>query len=109
MQPLALAGIHVWSVWQPDRNVNFNSHFLQREGGNIVVDPLAATDADFAQMEALGGVALIVITNRDHERKARDFARRFGARIAASVGDAPLLSGPVDVALRAGDAPLVGA
>lgn len=109
MQPLALPGMHVWSVWQPDRNVYFNSHFIQRDGGNIAIDPLAATDADFAQMYALGGIALIVITNRDHERKARDFAQRFGARIAASEADGPLLSGPVDDILRAGDTPFAGA
>jgi uncharacterized cupin superfamily protein len=109
MQPLALPGIFTWSVWQPDRNVFFNSHFIRRPDGNVIVDPLQAPDADLAHIDELGGASLILITNRDHERKAREFAQRFGARIAASAGDAPLLSGPVDIVLRAGDAPFDGA
>ena len=109
MQPLAIPGLFMWSVWQPERNVYFNSHFIRRDAGNVVVDPLPATDADLAQMEQLGGVALVIVTNRDHERKARDLAARFEAKIAASEGDAPLLAGPVDVVLKAGDEPFDGA
>lgn len=109
MQPLAIPGTYTWSVWQPERNVYFNSHFFTRGGGNVVVDPLAATDSDLAQIDSLGGISLVIVTNRDHERKARDFAARFKARIAASEGDAPLLSGPVDLTLKAGDEPFDGA
>jgi uncharacterized cupin superfamily protein len=109
MQPLAIPGAFTWSVWQPERNVYFNSHFFKHDAGNVVVDPLAASDADLAQMDSLGGVALVIITNRDHERKARDLAARFNAKIAASEGDAGLLSGPVDVILKAGDEPFEGA
>jgi len=109
MQPLAIPGAYTWSVWQPERNVYFNSYFFKHAAGNVVVDPLAAADADLAHMDSLGGVALIIITNRDHERKARDLAARFKSKIAASEGDAGLLSGPVDVVLKAGDEPFDGA
>ncbi|MBV8172668.1 MAG: cupin domain-containing protein [Candidatus Eremiobacteraeota bacterium] len=103
VQPLSIPGIFMWSVWQPDRNVFFNSHFLEREGANIVVDPLAWTPQDEAQMRERGGVAWIVVTNRDHERRTRDLAALFGAKIAASERDAPLLTGPVDLILREGE------
>ena len=109
MQQLSIPDTLTWSVWQPDRNVFFNSYFIRRPEGNVLVDPLAAPDDDVASIGQMGGVALIIVTNRDHERKARLFAERFGARIAASAGDAPLLSGPVDLVLRAGDAPFAGA
>jgi uncharacterized cupin superfamily protein/glyoxylase-like metal-dependent hydrolase (beta-lactamase superfamily II) len=109
MQPLTIPDVFMWSLWQPDRNVFFNSFFIRRPSGNVVVDPLAAPDEDLAAMDSMGGVALVVITNRDHERRARDFAARFHARIAASEGDAPLLSGPVDGALDDGDEPFEGA
>ena len=62
-----------------------------------------------AAMRDAGGVSLIVVTNRDHERQTRELAQGFGARIAASANDAPLLSGPVDLILRAGDEPFEGA
>jgi uncharacterized cupin superfamily protein len=59
-------------------------------------------------MRAMGGVALVVVTNRDHERKSRDFASRFGARVAASAADGSLLSAPPDVTLADGDEPISG-
>jgi uncharacterized cupin superfamily protein len=103
----------MWSVWQPDRNLFFNSFFIEgaiaadaASGsgiGNLVVDPLPLPDADAAEIDARGGVAWIAITNRDHERDARTVATRFGAKIAASELEAPLLSGPVDRLLKDGD------
>ena len=93
----------MWSVWQPERNLFFNSFFLQRPDGNVVIDPLAWTPEDAKQMEDLGGVAWIVITNRDHERRARELAPAFRAKIAAGEKDAPLLSDRVDRALRHGE------
>jgi uncharacterized cupin superfamily protein/glyoxylase-like metal-dependent hydrolase (beta-lactamase superfamily II) len=103
VQPLSIQGLFTWSVWQPDRNVFFNSYFLTRDQGNVVVDPLAWTPQDEAEMRERGGVAWIIITNRDHERRARDLAALFSAKIAASERDAPLLSGPVDRILHEGD------
>jgi uncharacterized cupin superfamily protein len=110
MQPTILSGVAMWSVWQPDRNLFFNSFFIESpssEGaasdGNLIVDPLPLSDADAAEIANRGGAAWIAITNRDHERDARAVAARFGAKIAASELDAPLLSGTVDRLLRDGD------
>lgn len=109
MQQLSIPDFFMYSVWQPDRSVFFNSYFIRRADGNVLVDPLAASDDDLAAIEAMGGVALIVVTNRDHERRSREYAARFGAKIAASDADAPLLAGPVDNVLRAGGEPFEGA
>jgi len=103
VQRLSLDGVAMWSVWQPAHRVFFNSYFLQHEGGNLAVDPLAWSPEDEQEMRERGGVAWIVVTNRDHERHARDLAASFGAKIAASERDAPLLSAPVDHMLREGD------
>jgi uncharacterized cupin superfamily protein len=103
MQQLALRGMAMWSVWQPDRSLFFNSFFLEREGGNVVVDPLVIADDDAAYLRDRGGVGWIVITNRDHERRARDLAAAFGAKIATGEQEAALLSGPVDRLLKTGD------
>jgi len=109
MQPLSIPGFFVYSVWQSDRNVFFNSHFVKRDAGNVLIDPLVMPDDDVAAISGMGGVALVIVTNRDHERKSRDLAARFGAKIAASEGDAPLLSGPVDRVLRDGEEAFDGA
>ena len=93
----------MWSVWQPDRNLHFNSFFVETPAGNYAVDPLPLDEAGVAEIEAGGGLAWVIVTNRDHERDARALAARFGASLAASVLDAPLLSGPVERALAGGD------
>ena len=100
MQQLALPGIAMWSVWQPDRGMFFNSFFLRRQDANIAVDPLAAGDDEMAYMREQGGVAWIAITNRDHERRARELAAALGAKIACGEREAAMLSGPVDRLLR---------
>jgi uncharacterized cupin superfamily protein/glyoxylase-like metal-dependent hydrolase (beta-lactamase superfamily II) len=104
MQQLALEGVAMWSLWQPDRNMFFNSFFIQRSEGNIVIDPLAASDDDLAFMRQLGGVQMIVITNRDHERRSRDLAAAFGAKLIAGQNEASALGGPVDRTVADGEA-----
>ncbi len=103
MQPTIIAGVWIWSLWQPERNLYFNSFFIARPGGNLAIDPLPLTDADAQEIASRGGVAWVVVTNRDHERDARAIAARFGAKIAASAPDVAMLAGPVDRALVHGD------
>ena len=104
MQQTVVPGIAMWSVWQPERNFFFNSFFVETPDGNLAIDPLELCDADAREIASRGGVAWIVITNRDHERAARPLAARFGAKLVASAQDAPLLAGPVDRLLEHGDA-----
>src|SRR5580692_11382858 len=108
MQRTVVDGVSMWSVWQPRHNVYFNSYLIASPQGNLVTDPLALDEADAAQIEAQGGIAWIVITNRDHERDARALAERFGVQIAAATGDAAALSVAVARTLSEGDT-LLGA
>ncbi len=103
MQKLAIEGLYMWSVWQSDRNVHFNSYFYKYADTNIAVDPLAWLPEDEAEMLGFGGVAWIVVTNRDHERRTHELAQSFGAKIAASEQDAPLLACAVDRKLKHGE------
>jgi len=103
MQKTVVDGLSMWSVWQPGPNVFFNSFFVEAGGGNLIVDPLPLSEPDAAQIDERGGAAWVVVTNRDHERDAKNVAARFGAKIAASEADAPLLGIPVDRTLKAGD------
>jgi uncharacterized cupin superfamily protein len=103
MQRTVVDGVSMWSVWQPRHNVYFNSYLIATPEGNLVTDPLTLDDATAAQIEAQGGIAWIVITNRDHERDVRAVAERFGAQIAAAAGDAAALSVPLARTLSEGD------
>ena len=53
MQKLSLPGMAMWSVWQPDRSMYFNSFFLERPDGNIVVDPLVFRSLGIRQVPAV--------------------------------------------------------
>jgi uncharacterized cupin superfamily protein/glyoxylase-like metal-dependent hydrolase (beta-lactamase superfamily II) len=103
MQSTVVDGVAMWSLWQQDRDLFFNSYFVESPAGNLLVDPLALSEQDAAQIDARGGVAWIAITNRDHEREARGAADRFGAKIAAGKQDADSLNVTVDRRLGDGD------
>ncbi len=103
MQRTSIDAVAMWSSWQPDRGVYFNSYFIRDDGGNLIVDPLPLDDADTAEILACGGAAWVVVTNRDHERAADATARRFGAKVAASRPDADEMSVPVDRVVSDGD------
>jgi uncharacterized cupin superfamily protein len=109
MQTLALPNAYTWSRWQPDRNLFFNSHFFVSSQGNVAVDPLAPERDDAEQIEALGGISWVVVTNRDHLRETQGLRERFSARLATSRIEAPLLGVPVDRVLEDGEALFDGA
>src|SRR5580698_10631293 len=103
MQRTCIDGVSMWSKWQPDRGLYFNSYFVQDGRENLLVDPLPLDDADAEQILGSGGAQWIVITNRDHERAAAAAAQRFAAPIAASEPDAREMSVRVDRILRGPD------
>ena len=109
MQQLAIPGAFVWSRRQPDRNMYFNSHFFVVPGGNVAVDPLPLDADEAEQIAALGGVASIVITNRDHLRDAPALRERFGARLVTTEREAALLELPIDRLLHDNEEIFAGA
>src|SRR5579864_5324011 len=91
-----IAGAWMWSAWQPDRGLAFNSYLFERDGGFVAVDPLPLDESSVEEIARRGGVHTIVVTNRDHERDARALRERFGARLMASAAEANLLGIAVD-------------
>lgn len=74
----------MWSAWQTDLNIPFNSYFIEHPEGNCVVDPVATDERNFHEMDERGGVQWVVLTNRDHVRAAQSFVDHFGAKLALS-------------------------
>ena len=101
MRQTVVSGVWSWSRWQPDRGVDFNGYFIESGEGNLVVDPIEPDEGTLAALVERG-VATIVVTNRDHERSARNVAAATGAKIVASALDAPTLNHPVDGTLLPG-------
>lgn len=96
MQRLGLTDAYQWSIRQPDRGIYFNSLLFVRERGNIAIDPLPLEPDQRRQVDGLGGIASIILTNRDHARAAVELRAAYGAKILASVEEAPLFGFPID-------------
>jgi uncharacterized cupin superfamily protein len=98
-------GVWTWSVYQPDRAMDFNGTFVETNDGNFVVDPIAPDESTLREL-CERGVAHIVITNSDHQRASAAVALVTGARIIAPRGDADNIS--VKVARTVVDGDSVG-
>ncbi len=106
MKSLHRPDLFGWSAFDRARNVDFNGTLLVRPGGNIAFDPMPVDEHDAAHIDALGGVAWVLITNSDHVRAAADFTHRWDARVGAPTGDRgqPEFAGlPVGLWLDDGD------
>jgi len=87
MKSLHRPDMYAWSVFDRDRNMDFNSYVWIRPEGNILIDPLALSDYNFDRLNSFGGAAWIIITNSDHIRAAKGIAHVTGAKIAAPLGE----------------------
>jgi hypothetical protein len=83
MKALHRPDLFSWSIFDPERNVDFNGIAWIRAAGNILIDPVPLTEHDLEHLKSLGGASWIVITNSDHVRDADAIAQLTGARIAA--------------------------
>ena len=84
-------GVYIWSVFSEEKKLNFNGYFIPTQHplfGNVVIDPPLVSDLDLAQMETLGSVQQILITNRNHIRWSCELREKFNAEIRMNSADA---------------------
>jgi uncharacterized cupin superfamily protein/glyoxylase-like metal-dependent hydrolase (beta-lactamase superfamily II) len=103
MQKTVVDGVSMWSRWQADRGLYFNSFLVEGAEGAFVVDPLEPEDDAVFNACRAAGVRAVVVTNRDHERASARFATELSVPIIASAPDAPLLGVPVGHTVTTGD------
>jgi len=83
--------VYIWSVFSEEKKLNFNGYFIPTQHplfGNVVIDPPPVSDLDLAQMETLGSVQQILITNRNHIRWSNELREKFNAEIRMNSADA---------------------
>ena len=83
--------VYIWSVFSEEKKLNFNGYFIPTQHplfGNVVIDPPLVSDLDLAQMETLGSVQQILITNRNHIRWSCELRVKFNAEIRMNSADA---------------------
>jgi len=86
-----LKDVYTWSVFSEEKTLNFNGYFIPTQHplfGNVVIDPPPVSDLDLTQMETLGSVQHILITNRNHIRWSRELQEKFDAEIRMNSADA---------------------
>ena len=82
-----LPGIWTWSVFNQDREMNFNGHLVANDEGCVLIDPPPMSEQDAAQVEKLGPPIDVVVTNRHHTRDAMAPAARWRSRILLHEAD----------------------
>ncbi len=87
MRALHRPDLFSWSAFDATRNVDFNGLCAVRPSGNVLVDPMPLSDHDRAHLEALGGVAWIVVTNSDHTRATEAIRAWSGAQVAGPAAE----------------------
>ena len=80
-------GIVGWSWLSPPHGYDFNGWLVRHPAGNVCIDPVEPTDEVLAFL-AREGVARIVLTNRNHTRRAALVREGTGAPIAIHPADA---------------------
>jgi hypothetical protein len=108
MKLLHKPNLYSWSVFDEERNLDFNSVLWQRPEGNVVIDPLELRAHDQRQLDALGGVQEIILTNSDHLRAAALLKAASGARVWAPALELSAFEGLNPLPASDGDEPLRG-
>ena len=85
-------GIVMWSWLSEPHGYNFNGYFVRHRGGNLGIDPVEPGD-DVLALLRREGVARILITNRNHVRKANLVREQTGAPVAIHPADAAYARG----------------
>ncbi len=82
-----VSDILTWPRFSEPHGYNFNGHLVRDPGGNICIDPVEPTQDDMNAV-VREGVALIILTNRNHSRAANRVRARTGARTVIHADDA---------------------
>jgi glyoxylase-like metal-dependent hydrolase (beta-lactamase superfamily II) len=87
-----LQGIFTWSHASTEKKIDFNGWYVFDRTGAAIVDPAPCTEEDLAEIEGMAAPRAILLTNKDHVRRAEEFASRFRVPILIHQADAPLVS-----------------
>ncbi len=98
-------GVFTWSWFSEPHGYDFNGYLIRHPEGNLCIDPVEPDEPVLARLETLG-VGRILLTNRNHVRRAALLAERTGAPIAIHAADADharAQGAPIGAALTPGE------
>jgi glyoxylase-like metal-dependent hydrolase (beta-lactamase superfamily II) len=98
-------GIVTWAWFSEPHGYDFNGYFVRHPSGNLCIDPVEPP-TELLDLLAREGVAHILLTNRNHTRRANLVRERTGAPVAIHPADAPHARGQgavIDAELHVGE------
>jgi glyoxylase-like metal-dependent hydrolase (beta-lactamase superfamily II) len=98
-------GVVTWAWFSEPHGYDFNGYFVRHPAGNLCIDPVEPS-TDILDLLAREGVAHILLTNRNHVRRANLVRERTGAPVAIHPADASYARGQgavIDAELRVGE------
>ena len=98
-------GIVTWSSFSEPHGYDFNGYFVRHPAGNLCIDPVEPP-ADILDLLAREGVARVLLTNRNHVRRANLVRERTGATVSIHPADADYArkqGAAIDAELRTGE------
>jgi glyoxylase-like metal-dependent hydrolase (beta-lactamase superfamily II) len=98
-------GIVTWAWFSEPHGYDFNGYFVRHPVGNLCIDPVEPS-AEVLDLLAREGVAHILLTNRNHVRRANLVRERTGAPVAIHAADtlyARDQGAVIDAELRVGE------
>ena len=75
------AAIWLWHLYDPAVKADLFSTAINTPRGIYLIDPVPLTADAINELGEQGTIAGIVVTNENHERAARDFARQFQVQL----------------------------
>jgi glyoxylase-like metal-dependent hydrolase (beta-lactamase superfamily II) len=96
-------GIQQWSVYSPEKQLDFNGSLLIINDHCIIVDPPSLDPVDRAAIRKGPAVEYIILTNRDQIREAEACRAEFGAKVYVPAADAPLMDIHADKTFQDGE------
>lgn len=107
--------LYLWQAYSPKVKADLFSTVLVTPAGVLIVDPIPLAESAFGELQQIGAITGIIVTNSNHVRASQKFASRFSAPLFAhrdslgedkgpvtEVGDGDRICASVDVFAIAG-------
>ncbi len=98
-------GVVTWAWFSEPHGYDFNGYFVRHPAGNLCIDPVEPS-TEVLDLLAREGVAHVLLTNRNHVRRANLVRERTGAPVAIHPADAAYARAQgavIDAELRVGE------
>lgn len=83
--------IYQWSVFNEEKDLNFNGLYIQTPEGAILIDPPPMSEEDVAEVESLGVPHAIYLTNKHHTRGTEEHEKRWPLDVIVPEDDVSLM------------------